>query len=49
METEVHSAKQKSGHHFHIPRKLHHSKMNEQSGLNVEQIEKDKFLECKTI
>ncbi len=33
---------------FHIPRKLRHSKMNEQSGFNAEQIEKDKYPESKS-
>jgi hypothetical protein len=34
---------------FHIPRKLRHSKTNEQSGFNVEQIEEDKHPESKTV
>jgi hypothetical protein len=40
METKVHFAKTKIWALFHIPRKLCHSKMNEQSGFNREQIER---------
>jgi hypothetical protein len=49
METIVHFAKSKIWASFHIPRKLHHSKMNEQSRFNAEQIEEDKYPESKTI
>jgi hypothetical protein len=49
METKVHSAKTKIWASFHIPRRLRHSKTNEQSELNVEQTEKDKYPESKTI
>jgi hypothetical protein len=48
METKVHSAKTEIWASFHIPRKLHYSKTNEQSGFNAEQIEKDKYPESKT-
>jgi hypothetical protein len=41
--------KQKIWASFHVPGKLRHSKRNEQSGLNAEQIEKDKFPESKTV
>ncbi len=34
---------------FHIPRKLGHSKTNEQSGFNAEQIEEDKYPENKNV
>ncbi len=49
METKVPSAKQKIWASFHIPRQLHHSKMNEhkQSEFNAEQIDKDKNPESK--
>jgi hypothetical protein len=48
METKVHSAKTKIGASlFHIPRKLRHSKTNEQSGFNAGQIEKGNYLESK--
>jgi hypothetical protein len=33
----------------HIPRKLCHSKTNELSVFNAEQIEEDKYLESKTV
>jgi hypothetical protein len=49
MEIKIHSAKTKIWASFHIPRRLHHSKMNEQSGFNVEQTEKDKYPESKTV
>jgi hypothetical protein len=49
METKIHSTKAKIWASFHIPRKLHHSKTNEQSGFNAEQIEKDRYPESKTI
>ncbi len=45
METKVHSAKTKIWASFHIPRKLHHLKTNEQSGFNAEKIEKDRYPE----
>jgi hypothetical protein len=48
METKVHYAKTKMGI-IHIPKKLRHSEMNEQSGFNVEQIKKDRYPEGKTI
>jgi hypothetical protein len=48
METKVHTAKTKIWAQFHIPGKLCHSKTNEQSGFNAEQIEKDKYPESKT-
>jgi hypothetical protein len=35
VETKVHSAKTKIWASFHIPRKLRHSKTNEQSGFNA--------------
>jgi hypothetical protein len=41
--------KQKIWASFQIPRKLRHSKMNDQSGFNAEQIEKDKYPESKTV
>jgi hypothetical protein len=40
MERKIHSAKTKIWASFHIPRKSHHSKTNEQSGFNVEQIKR---------
>jgi hypothetical protein len=43
METNVHSANTKIWASYHIPKKLHHSKMNEQSGFNAEQIEEDRI------
>jgi hypothetical protein len=49
METKVHSTKTEIWASFHIPRKLRHSKTNEQSGYNAEQIEKDKYPESKTV
>jgi hypothetical protein len=48
METKVHSTKTKIWASFHLPRRLRHSKMNEQSGFNAEQTEKDKYPESKT-
>ncbi len=48
METKVHSAKQKSGHHFtYLEDYIIQRQMNKQSGFNVEQIEKDKYPESK--
>jgi hypothetical protein len=42
--------KQKSGHHFiYIENYVIQGRMNKQSGFNAEQIEKDKYLESKTI
>ncbi len=49
METMVYSAKTKIWASFHIPRKLRHSKTNEQSGFNAEQIEKDIYPDSKTV
>ncbi len=50
METKVHSAKQKSGHHFiYLEDYIIQRWMNTQSGFNAEQIEKDKLLESKTV
>jgi hypothetical protein len=49
METKVHSIKTKIWASFHKPRGLRHSKTNEQSGFNVEQIEKDKYPASKTV
>jgi hypothetical protein len=49
METKVYSTKIKIWASFHIPRKLCHSKTNEQSGFNAEQIEKDRYPESKTV
>ncbi len=42
--------KQKSGHHFiHLEDYNSQRRMNKQSGFNVEQIEKDNYLESKTV
>jgi hypothetical protein len=42
--------KQKLWVSFYIPRRLQHSKqMNEQSGFNAEQIEKDNYPESMTV
>jgi hypothetical protein len=49
MEAKVHSTKTKIWASFHIPGKWRHSKMNEQSGFNAEQIEEDTYLESKPI
>ncbi len=50
METKVHSAKTKLWVSFYIPRKLRHSKTNEETiRVNAEQIEKDNYPESKTI
>ena len=50
METKVHSAKLKSGHHFtYLEDYVIQRQMNKQSGLNAERIEKDKYPESKTI
>ncbi len=48
METKVHSTKTKSGHHFtYLDNYIIQRQMNKQSGFNVEQIDKDKYPECK--
>ena len=50
METKVHSAKKKTGHHFiYLEDYVIQRWMNKQSGFNVEQIEKDKYPESKTV
>ncbi len=51
METRVHSTKtNKSGHHFiYLEDYIIHRRMIKQSGFNVEQIEKDKHPESKTV
>ncbi len=49
MEIKAHSAKTRIWASYHIPRKLRHSKTNEKSGFNAEQIEKDWYPECKTV
>ena len=50
MEAKVHYAKTKFWVSFYIPRRLQHSKTNEQTiGFNAEQIEKDNYPESKTI
>jgi hypothetical protein len=42
--------KQKSGHHIiYLENNIIQRRMNKQSGLNAEQIEKDKYLESKTV
>jgi hypothetical protein len=48
METKVHSADKKSGHHFiYLEDHVIQRQMNKQSGFNAEQIEKDKYPESK--
>jgi hypothetical protein len=49
METKVHSAKsKKSVHHFiYLEDYIIQRQMSKQSGVNAEQIEKDKYLESK--
>ena len=48
MESKVHSANQKSGHHFiYLDDYNIQRRMNKQSGFNAEQINKDKNLESK--
>ncbi len=43
MESKVHSANQKSGHHFiYLDNYNIQKKMNKQSGFNAKQISKDK-------
>jgi hypothetical protein len=42
--------KQKSGHHFiYLKDYVIQRQMNKQSGFNAEQINKDKYLESKTV
>ena len=48
MESKVHSANQKSGHHvIYLDNYNIQKRMNKQSGFNVEQINKDKNPESK--
>ena len=48
MESKVHSANQKSGHHFiYLDNYNIQRRMNKQSGFNAEQINKDENLESK--
>jgi hypothetical protein len=48
MESKVHSANQKSGHHFiYLDNYKIQRQMNKQSGFNAEQINKDKRPESK--
>ncbi len=48
MESKVHSANQKSGHHvIYLDNYNIQRRMNKQSGFNAEQINKDKNLESK--
>jgi hypothetical protein len=48
METRVHSANQKSWHHFiYLDNYNIQRRMNKQSGFNAEQVNKDKNLESK--
>ncbi len=48
MESKVHSANQKSGHHCtYLDDYNIQSRMNKQSGFNAEQINKDKNPESK--
>ena len=48
MESKVHSANQKSGHHFiYLDVYNIQRRMNKQSGFNAEQINKDKNPESK--
>ncbi len=48
MESKVHPANQKSGHHFIYLEDYNIQRpMNKQSGFNAEQIEKDKNPESK--
>jgi hypothetical protein len=50
MDTKLHSAKTKSGHHFiYLEDYVIQRRMNKQLGFNAEQIEKDKYPESKTI
>jgi hypothetical protein len=47
MESKVHPAKQKSGHHFIYLDDYNIQRQMKQSGFNAEQINKDKNLESK--
>ena len=48
MELKIHSANQKSGHHFiYLDDYNIQRRMNNQSGFNAEQINKDKNPESK--
>ncbi len=50
MESKVHPANQKSGHHFiYLDNYNIQRRMNKQSGFNAEQINKDKNLESKKL
>jgi hypothetical protein len=50
METKETPKKQKSGHHFiYLEDYVIQRQMNEQSGFNAEQIEKDEYPESKTV
>ncbi len=50
MESKVHSANQKSGHHFtYLDNYNIQRRMNKQSGFNAEQINKDKNPESKNL
>ncbi len=50
MESKVHPANQKSGHHFiYLDDYNIHRWMNKQSGFNAEQINKDKNPKSKTV
>ncbi len=50
METKVHSTKQNSGYHFRYLENYDiQRRMNKQSGVNAEQIEKDNYPESKTV
>jgi hypothetical protein len=50
METKAHSAKTKIWASFHIPRRLRHSKMNEQTiKVQYRTNYKDKYPESKTV
>ncbi len=47
--TERYTPQKQNWASYHIPRRLHHSKTNEQSGFNAEHIEKGEYPERKTI
>ncbi len=47
MESKVHPANQKSGHHFIYLDDYNIQQGMKQSGFNAEQINKDKYLESK--
>jgi hypothetical protein len=50
METKLHSAKTNSGHHFiYLEDYVIQRRMNKQSGINAEQIEKDNYPESKNV